>query len=117
MKGFKNFGSLLVTSLLLVLAVMVCVPQTAEAAIFGNRSRQVAVQKQVRQKVVVQQQVVRQRVVQQVVVPHVQQVRVQQVVVPVYQQQFRQQLNNGHCNGNDAGVLQLNNGCQALYGR
>jgi hypothetical protein len=106
----------LIAVLMLVLAVMVCVPQTAEAGIFGSRSRQVVVQKQVRQKVVVQQQVVRQRVVQQqVVVPYVQQVQVQQVYVP---QQFRQQFNGGHCNGVDnTGVLQLNNGCSALYGR
>jgi hypothetical protein len=77
----------LIAVLMLVLAVMVCVPQTAEAGIFGSRSRQVVVQKQVRQ----------------------------QVYVP---QQFRQQFNGGHCNGVDnTGVLQLNNGCSALYGR
>lgn len=112
-----------VAVLMLVVAALVCVPQSAEAAIFGNRSRSVVVQRQVVRQPVVRQQVVRQKVVQQRVV--------QQVVQPVYvqpqaviQQQvyvpqaFRQQVVVPSCNAGNAGVLQLNSGgCAALYGR
>lgn len=110
----------LIAVLMLVLAALVCVPHTAEAAIFGGRSRQVVVQhnrQQVVQQRVVRQQVVQHRVVQQVVAQpvYVAPAAVQQVYVP---QQLRQQVVVPSCGASNTGVLQLNSGgCAALYAR
>lgn len=109
----------LIEVLMLVLAAMVCVPQTAEAAIFGGRSRSVVVQRQQIRQPIIHQQVIRQRVVQQVVAQPVY-VQPAAIVAPVQQiyvpQQLRQQVVTPACNA--GGVLQLNSGgCAALYGR